>query len=482
MVYQVMIVDDDINFRYALKEMIPWEKNGYHVAAEAIHGKQALEMMDHQLIHIVVTDMDMPVMNGVELTGQIKKKFPGTMVIACSAYDDFRFVKEAMRLGAEDYILKQDLDGEQVITLLRKLFAGRRQQRSEQIQQELSSEGFMEFLAGKQERLPQTIPGFIRIQACSRIVLMLVYNQGSETDLYDRTDLDILLVQKVSEDKWIVLLEQPSLSGMAEEAAWLESAASLLAGSFCGTTQVGLSDEYADAGSLPQLYKKAAAALKYGYMYTRKKVLHYLDIRRFEERADEELTFPSDKDLSAEQFIQAVEGRIRLYMPDSWKTDRFLASCYMKWCRNHGIEENETAFFEQVKSRYFLDDKLAFMREMTDRHQVYAYHGTHPEIKAVVRYIQQHYAEDITLKDAADIAGLSENYFSNLFKQELGENFTAYINRVRIEQAKELLDHTNMRVYEVAEAVGFRNTTYFSTMFRKLMGMPVSEYRRRREG
>ena len=268
MVYQVMIVDDDINFRYALKEMIPWEKNGYHVAAEAIHGKQALEIMDHQLIHIVVTDMDMPVMNGVELTGQIKKRFPNTMVIACSAYDDFRFVKEAMRMGAEDYILKQDLDGEQVIALLRKLFAGRRQKRSEQIQQELSSEGFMEFLTGKQERIPQTIPGFIRIRACPRIVLMLVYNQGSETDIYERTDLDILLLQKVAEDKWIVLLEQPSLSGMAEEAAWLESAASLLAGSFAGTTQIGLSDGYADAGSLPLLYKKAAAALEYGYIYT----------------------------------------------------------------------------------------------------------------------------------------------------------------------------------------------------------------------
>lgn len=74
---------------------------------------------------------------------------------------------------------------------------------------------------------------------------------------------------------------------------------------------------------------------------------------------------------------------------------------------------------------------------------------------------------------------MSENYFSNLFKQETGENLTTYINFIRIEHAKKLLKNSSMKVYEIADAVGFRNATYLSTMFKKITGLSISEYKNR---
>ncbi len=118
---KVLIVDDDANFRYAIRELVPWKKGDFEIIGEAIHGKQALDILRKTPCDIVLTDMEMPLMDGVALTKQIKQKDPDTIVVAMSAYDDFSFVKESMRLGASDYILKQDFEPGQLLELLMRL-------------------------------------------------------------------------------------------------------------------------------------------------------------------------------------------------------------------------------------------------------------------------------------------------------------------------------------------------------------------------
>ena len=121
MSYKILIVEDDINFRYAIREIVPWGENGFEIAGEAIHGIQALQILEKRKIDIVLTDMSMPLMNGIELTREISRKYPDILVVAFSAYDDFSFVKEAMKNGAKDYILKQELDPDEVIATLKNI-------------------------------------------------------------------------------------------------------------------------------------------------------------------------------------------------------------------------------------------------------------------------------------------------------------------------------------------------------------------------
>lgn len=106
--------------------------------------------------------------------------------------------------------------------------------------------------------------------------------------------------------------------------------------------------------------------------------------------------------------------------------------------------------------------------------------GYSKDISRAVHYIKEHFKEDLNLKEVAGYIGLSENYLSNLFKKETGKNMVTYINRCRIELAKELIAETGMKVYEIAEAVGFKNTTYFSTTFKKMTNMTVQEFKTRK--
>lgn len=97
--WKILIVEDDMNFRYAIRELVPWEEYGFEVVGEAVHGRQALEILKRKEVNIVLTDMEMPVMDGVTLTAEIKKNYPNIRVVALSAFDDFDFVKESMRLA-----------------------------------------------------------------------------------------------------------------------------------------------------------------------------------------------------------------------------------------------------------------------------------------------------------------------------------------------------------------------------------------------
>ena len=98
-------------------------------------------------------------------------------------------------------------------------------------------------------------------------------------------------------------------------------------------------------------------------------------------------------------------------------------------------------------------------------------------IHRTIQYLNTHYQEKITLEEAAQRVYLSPAYFSRVFKAEMGESFTAYLNRVRIEHSKELLRHKNIRLTDIAQLVGFEDQSYFTKVFKKLAGVPPLQYR-----
>ena len=115
---RTLIVDDDFLVRNYLKTLDAWEKAGYEIVQDVRDGEEALTVLSEQKIDIVVTDISMPLMNGIELIRQIKEQYPFLYIIVLSCHDDFGYVKEAMRLGANEYILKNTVDEETLYQLL----------------------------------------------------------------------------------------------------------------------------------------------------------------------------------------------------------------------------------------------------------------------------------------------------------------------------------------------------------------------------
>ena len=482
MAYKVMIVDDDMNFRFALREMIPWEENGCTVAAEAIHGKQALEKMEESAVDVVLTDMDMPVMNGVELTRELKKQYPEVIIVACSAFDDFSFVKESMRLGAEDYLLKQEFNGETIIQTILKLLNEKRSRKHTEVESAGKQKQFYAWLCGEETVPARDFPESRRIWQSDTLFLLLFYNTGTTNRIYEQSDVEILYQGKITEDRWIVLLNRRPVNRRLEQYAGSSRIAGILCGCFDGTVQAGFCEMIGKAEELPELYRRAEIALEQGSYAPRDRIFRYEDCcipGRIRDIPEGAWTTGSK---SPEEISSGLREILLKYRPGEDAVNRLLTKVFRDRMRALTLQEaEELSFYEEIRRRWFLEDKLAYLSERLDALSGNMYTGSHPEIRSAIQYIRGNYDKDISLGEIAAEVGLSENYFSNLFKQETGENLTMYVNKIRIEEGTKMLDTSSLKVYEIAEKVGFRNTTYFSTTFRKITGMTVSEYKNKKQ-
>lgn len=118
---RVLIVDDDFLVRTYLKQMIAWEEHGFYIVGDAKNGREALELLQRDGADILIADVSMPIMDGIELTRRVKKFSPATHILILSCHDDFVYVKEAMKLGIDDYLLKNNLTEETLLDALKKI-------------------------------------------------------------------------------------------------------------------------------------------------------------------------------------------------------------------------------------------------------------------------------------------------------------------------------------------------------------------------
>lgn len=119
----IVVVDDDAVMRLGMKTLIPWEDTEFDLLGEAENGREALELIQKCRPSIVITDMKMPIMNGVELIRALREQNQPPMILALSSYDDYELVRQAMRLGTADYLLKMDLSPEMLLQTLRSITA-----------------------------------------------------------------------------------------------------------------------------------------------------------------------------------------------------------------------------------------------------------------------------------------------------------------------------------------------------------------------
>lgn len=491
--HKVLIVDDDMNFRYAMKEAIPWEEHGFDVAGEAMHGVQALEFLKTNGVDLILTDMDMPIMNGVELTEKVMKQYPQTVVVALSAYDDFGFVKESMRLGAKDYILKQKFDGEAIINTLLKICGEEWEKRDQALEKEEEERKFAHYILGRNE-LQKTGSLYKKMAAVKHLGLCIARLRPGQTVDFKKEKGKLshwLIYQcKVNETDWMFLFPiQEGNSGIRRHKEFLEIAGGLKV--WVEAAAIGCCDDTGGIDQLPQLFRKAALALNYELYFPGKQMFYYSDMVVLERKRDKEYLYQLPEGMAltdpdrAKAALEDMAAKVLEYMPVEEYVNKNFVNLYNEYRKKMSIHSDaldSIQYYDEIKKRKSMVEKQEYTWELIEtdwKKYVILYTGNNVEISRALEYVHQHYWEELSLKQIADLAGLSENYFSSLFKQEIGESLITYINQVRIQYAKEMLRSETMKVYEIAEKVGYRNTTYFSTMFKKVTGMSVSEFKSR---
>lgn len=515
--YKVLIVDDDQNFRYAAREMLPWKKYNFVITEEAVNGKQALELMHQERFDLVVTDMSMPLMNGVELIRIAKKEFPDVLFIALSAYDDFEFVKESLKCGAEDYILKYDMEEaktEQVIAEMKnKLLEMLKEKERRQFimhKENFFIEGFLKSIVEGKEYSSEQLGTCMElleigseVQLC---VLIMKTNRVMETDIIDQ--LKIIRPRgmafcQLDECSGFLLYDFGTSRSMSEvhgeKQKFMMDVFQCIKEKEYQEVTLGVSDFCYKWEGIREAYKQAEAACgrsvyqgknqiyDYGFESTviceRVVKVDYLSLQNAVHHQDLE---------GFTAVLHHLEEEILRVQPDVKYLDKLLQDIYifiytevlkkkdMKRISFGDLEGLKVSLEKEDSFNGKMETLNKYLRPvyavMTDGKKVYS-----KDISRAVHYIKEHFKEDLNLKEVAGYIGLSENYLSNLFKKETGENMVTYMNRCRIELAKELIADTGMKVYEIAEEVGFKNTTYFSTTFKRMTNMTVQEFKNRKK-
>lgn len=489
---RVLIVEDDKFFRMAVKRYIKWEKYGFEITGEAVHGKAALEFLDAQPVEVVVTDMSMPIMNGVELIREMKEKYPDIMCIALSAYDDFEFVKDSLKAGAGDYILKQDIEKEDTGHTIAK--AWKKHLESMALESTMK-EGIQTYFRGGRSALEKRAEKYL--QLCMEdgygFYLCVVKNLNTGWATAD-CEKNIWLRESVLElhDKGghcFLLPVRQDVSFMKQYQTrdeLLEKIFVLLAGEnyLAACSKLALKAE-----QIPKCFQQTQQAMEIAGFLGRRKIILWEKVCDTVRKTD----FLEEKEcyeeifclLDAERSLDELTKKLRNTMPDA----EHIRKNYLQWltviAENLQIKVSNQKYAdikESLEHTVFLEQKQEIMsqylKELFAETENTSFHSA---VASCMRFMNKNLAKELSLAEIAEYVGMNESYLSNLFKKETGQSITEYLNSIRIKKAKELIRQTNDKNYEIGEKVGFINASYFSTIFKKETGMTIQEYRRQNQ-
>ncbi|BCG61460.1 response regulator transcription factor [Paenibacillus sp. URB8-2] len=516
--YKVLIVDDEAVIRNGISAIIDWEKEEMLVEDHYANGTEALTAMSERSFDILITDVKMPLMDGIQLTKRALELYPWLKVILISHYSDFEYVKEGLKVGAADYLLKLTLNRDELLAVLRRCVSLLEEERK----RALELNYFRQSAAyRKRKGLEQEIKRRIVQKRPSSLAT------GWAPAWMDRRYACVYLTLDKAEE-WIenygylyvhFLLEEIQeafYEHIAEGAAMLAADSSLF---------LVVPDNEGDSEKLILEWKStleagrgistsAGTAVKQGIHHLLKGFADCRSAcqRRFFEglgglypmkvvetgvKAYENTYIPNDWTLFSEMIRSGdpVSSAIELAL-ERWKNGtlnpeqvrqeacELLAGVHhlhpdSRWLLPHRQDMLlRTETLEQLSS--YLTGQLEEIRQSLMPALADNGYGGQLITKAL-EYISAHYTGNLTLQSAADSVHLSKSYFSLYFKKQTGRNFIDYLIELRIREAKRLLAQNDIRIYDVAEAAGFKDVKYFCKAFKKVTGLTPLEYREKHQ-
>jgi len=509
-VYNVLLVDDDRMDLQGLLQLIPWPNLQMNVIGTASDAYAALEIARLHKVDLLVTDIKMPVMTGLELAEQIVELHPRIRIVFISAYEDFHFAKQAIALNASGYITKPYANQELMQVLER---VGIELGKDEQNKLVLLSETIRKWLEGKLGgdpaiarlkefglalRQQELSVGLIEIDDLWRINSdpnhpahgKIHETAGRITAVCSRFGLP--LACPMDNNRIGVILDQPAplaaLEGILEQIGKQESF----------TVTIGFGSGVMSPDRVYASYMEAAEALSCKLFYGKNRIIQPNRTQSAHQAnaADLESIFEAlfvaasryelvriDQCVCA-LFAYAAElnGKIKanhFAMFILSKMDSYLSKLHAGLFDLSGLDFRAFDLLAQLET---IDDMLSLFRRLMFEVSELLWERKQKKgrrlIEEVETFVRSRLADKLTLRDVADQFAFSPNYFGQMFKEETGEKFTEFLIRLRIEKARELLQDPKLKVFEVAHRVGFKKIANFSLQFKQTYGLSPGDYRK----
>ncbi|MCC3372011.1 response regulator transcription factor [Cohnella sp. REN36] len=510
----ILIIDDDPNVLEGMRESIPWELLQVRWVGEAIDGQEGLRLVRELHPDIVLTDINMPEMNGLEMIAALREEgFNGKFVIL-SGYSDFEYARQAVRLRVDDYLSKP-VTMESLKTVLSRVTQGLEQDRSNEseyrkLQDQIKrykpfviQEWLKSILTGGPSEYTDEWPEIREIVADwngrDHRILRLDLPFVQRWDAWER-DRNLLrfAVQNVTSEMVretfpafdyvelhsrryaVVLHGEPHrpLSGLEREAEWLRAGlASYLGTKLKVPVHIKLSRVQPDWRKLSDAFNGMLEQPEVAFPLfssPERSFKFYQELAHVVRRADEK----EARKVIAEFIGKHASGRpfdeqeLRLWGAELWATLAY--SLY-----DLGIELDLIAPKFDLPAELGGDASpealglwLERMVEIVMRSKHWTDNAKHRQmIDFAVRYVHEHYHENITLGLLADEIHISKNYLGQIFRNGTGETFNQYVTRIRMEKARQMILEGKLYIYEIAMKVGYSNIPYFSSQFKKFIGV-----------
>lgn len=519
--YRVLLVDDEEDIREGISRKMDWLGLGFSLVGEAANGQDALELAESLRPDVILTDIKMPFMDGLELCRILTDRLPAARFVVFSGFDAFEYAKQAIQMNVVEYILKP-INADELSAVLRRLKDQLDRERAERRNVELLRSRYTENLPVLRELFYANLldghiePGTERERA-ARLDIDLQGEEWAVGLAYigsDRRDaLSTLSVQKLLEESltadrcrltlyndWVAVIVSLTESFTIYDLIRVLDRVCTLAASYLGLTlTVGVGAPCKELSGMARSAAEARTALEYRSMVGRGQVIYIGDLEpdggqvlTFEE-ADER-TLTAAVRLGSEQEVRdaaaALAGKIREANPSAGQYNLFLMELVthlMKMTRRSGVGVEEV--FGTGFSLPIQDSALPSLEELEDwcaerylrlrtlirRRQTDSAGQT---VETAKEYIRQHYAEsDLSVEKLCAYLHLSSTYFSTLFKRETGTSFTAYVTTVRMEAAAEAIRGTEEKTYLIAQRCGYEDPNYFSYVFKRHFGVSPTKYR-----
>jgi len=521
MAYKVFLVEDEIVTREGIRYNVDWQTNGFEFCGEAADGEMALPLLRASQPDVIITDIKMPFMDGLQLSKIVRENMPWVKIIILSGHDEFEYAQRAINVGVTDYLLKP-VTVQKLQTVLQKLTVQLDRERKEQQNLKKLQEQIEENQVMLRERLLfKLIVGAVSpaeavekgqmlgldLIARHYLVVIIKLELGDRTEQYNHDEYqgvqrslmelaernpDIFVLKKDWGDILLIMKgNTPEYIG-EECALLLEESRRMVAGTpYRLNIGVGASKErIADINqsfidALMHIQNPVHTSMPGLDQSVERRELLRLDKTAVENylrsgvKDDFNIFFDAylrplgdttlkstliknyifmDVVLSTARLVDELEGEIDKVVPELKSIDMILADI-------KSVEQLR----EQAHKIIFAG--FAYRDSQLNNQHIQL-------IRQAKEYIGQHYANpDLSLHEMATLVNLSASHFSVVFSQETGHTFKEYLTDIRIRKAKELLRMTGLRSADIAYQVGYKDPHYFSSVFKKHTGLSPNEFR-----
>ncbi|WP_165006179.1 MULTISPECIES: response regulator transcription factor [unclassified Enterococcus] len=477
--YQVLLVDDEYMILNGLKKIIDWNHLGFQVVSTAENAMEGLAILENQKIDLVVTDVTMPEMNGLEFIEAAQKEHHTFEFMILSGYQEFDYLKGGMQLGAINYLMKP-VNKSELIESLEKVKQRLDRQNEQKNQQEIYQEVL--FNQWLNEELDEASEEEIleKIGSSQKRVLLVQLPRMDETKVnrwlkenqepfyYQRNYGETVL--------FTMLLSERNISTLCDfikktygQEKWL----------------ISIGRETKESDKIPEAFQQAKDHLKLHQFYGREdQKIFYADHAAVKEQTIDFSAFTrvlqGGQLETAQQMITSFFEQFQTAVMTPEDIRHFSFLLFMDIQRELiSLEDEEylegVQTINQAETVQELHQFLLSLLKNRQKQKRYS-----ENVEKVLCILHEHYQEPLTLKEVSENLHLNVMYLGQLFKKETKKSFSAYLNHQRMEQAKWLLLHSNQNINEISSKIGYNNTTYFSKLFKKIVGKSPKEFREQR--